>query len=106
MKTSVRLVISLVAVAALATAAGAWAAIPAAKARAAAAKAGANAARQTHAKGYRLVSCQQKTARRDLCKVKLSYATGAKTCVLDVNVFYKSRKSTQLEYSFGQTLCS
>ena len=44
--------------------------------------------------------------RRDLCKVKLHYTTGAKTCILNVTVQYKSRRSTTLVYQFGQTVCS
>ena len=52
------------------------------------------------------MSCAVKTSRRDLCKVKLHYTSGAKTCVLDVTVQYKRRRSTVLVYQFGQTLCS
>src|SRR3954447_26200281 len=82
------------------------AAIPLAKAKQTAYKAGVVAAKQTHGHSPQVISCKPKTARRDLCKVKLRYNSGAKTCVLDVNVHYKSRRSTQLVYSFGQTLCS
>jgi hypothetical protein len=82
------------------------AAIPLAKARATAYKAGVAAAKQTHGHNPQVRSCKAKTARRDLCKVTLHYTTGAKTCVLDVTVQYKSRRSTQLEYLFGQTVCS
>src|SRR3954447_10540919 len=86
--------------------AAADAAIPLAKAKATAYKAGVAAAKQTHGHSPQVISCKPKTARSDLCKVKLRYNSGAKTCVLDVNVHYKSRRSTQLVYSFGQTLCS
>src|SRR5437773_6247211 len=82
------------------------AAIPLTKARATAYKAGVAAAKITNGHNPQVMSCRAKTARRDLCKVKLHYASGAKTCILDVVVQYKSRTSTRLVYSFGQTLCS
>jgi uncharacterized protein YaiL (DUF2058 family) len=95
-----------VALAVLVSAPAAFAAIPGAKARAVAAKAGASAAKQTHAKSYEVVSCKVTSARRDLCKVRLHYRSGAKTCILDVRVSYKSRTSSTLVYAFGQTVCS
>jgi hypothetical protein len=96
-----------VAVASLLVAApAALAAIPSAKARATAAKAGSVAARQTHASSYKVVSCKPTSARKSLCKVRLRYASGAQTCILDVRVQYKSGRSTRLVYSFGQTVCS
>jgi hypothetical protein len=101
----VRLIATAVAGLAIAAPA-AVAAIPSGSARQVASKAGAVAAKQTRAKSYSVVSCKPKTARRSICKVRLRYRTGAKTCVLDVNVFYKSRRSTKLVYSFGQTVCS
>ena len=82
------------------------AAIPLAKAKATAYKAGVAAAKQTHGNSPQVMSCAVKTARRDLCKVKLHYTSGANTCVLNVTVQYRSRRSTQLVYQFGQTLCS
>jgi hypothetical protein len=98
-------VLAVAAVAALPVAT-AEAAIPLAKAKATAYRAGVAAAKQTHGHSPRVMSCAVKTARRDLCKVRLQYATGAKTCVLQVTVQYRSRRSTQLVYQFGQTLCS
>ena len=86
--------------------AAADAAIPLAKAKATAYKAGVVAARQTHGFSPRVMSCAVKTSRRDLCKVKLHYTSGAKTCVLNVTVQYKSRRSTTLVYQFGSTVCS
>jgi hypothetical protein len=82
------------------------AAIPLAKAKATAYRAGVAAAKQTHAHSPKVMSCAVKTSRRDLCKVKLHYASGARTCILDVNVSYKNRSSKTLVYSYGQTLCS
>jgi hypothetical protein len=82
------------------------AAIPLAKARATALTAGKAAARQTHASDPQVRSCVARTARRDLCKVKLHYSTGARTCILDVTVQYKTRSSSRLVYRFGQTVCS
>jgi hypothetical protein len=82
------------------------AAIPTAKARAVAAKAGATAARQTQARSYKVVSCKAVTSRKSLCRVNLVYSSGARTCILNVNVRYKSRTSTRLVYSFGSTSCS
>src|SRR4051794_19914326 len=84
----------------------AFAAIPLSKAKATAYKAGVVAAKQTDGRNPQVMACTVKTARRDLCKVKLHYRTGAKTCLLDVGVQYKSRKSKTLVYSFGQTACS
>jgi hypothetical protein len=82
------------------------AAIPSSKARAVAGKAGAVAAKQTHAVGHKVVSCKAVSGRHSLCKVKLSYTTGAKSCIVDVDVKYKSTRSRVLVYRFGQTLCS
>jgi len=103
--TSARIAIGVTALALVAPVT-AEAAIPLAKARATAHKAGVAAARQTHGYGPQVMSCAAKTSRRDLCKVKLHYNTGAKSCVLDVTVQYKTRRSTQLVYRFGQTICS
>jgi hypothetical protein len=97
--------LAAVAVAALPVAA-AQAAIPLAQAKATALKAGKAAAKQTHGYSPQVVSCKPQTARRDLCKVKIHYRTGAKSCVLDVTVRYKSRHSALLVYQFGQTVCS
>jgi hypothetical protein len=82
------------------------AAIPLAKARATAYKAGVAAANKTHGHDPKVMSCTAKTSRRDLCKVKIRYRSGAKTCVLDVTVKYKSAGSTRLTYLYGQTVCS
>lgn len=84
----------------------AFAAIPLTKAKATAYRAGVSAAKQTHGTRPQVLSCQAKTSRRDLCKVKIHYATGAKSCVVDVTVRYKSRRSSTLVYAFGQTVCS
>jgi hypothetical protein len=81
-------------------------AIPSANARSVAAKAGAKAARQTHARSYKVVSCKAVSSRKSVCKVKLTYSSGARTCILTVNVQYKSRSSSTLVYSFGSTACS
>jgi hypothetical protein len=105
MRRHLTIALAALSVAALPVAA-AEAAIPLAKARSTAYKAGVVAAKQTHGHNPQVLSCAVKTSRRDLCKVKLHYTSGAKTCVLNVTVQYKSRRSTQLVYSFGQTLCS
>lgn len=97
--------LAVIAVAALPVA-SAVAAIPLEKAKATAYKAGVSAAKQTQGHSPQVMSCAAKTARRDLCKVKLHYTSGAKTCILDVTVQYKSRRSTRLVYLFGQTVCS
>jgi hypothetical protein len=81
-------------------------AIPGTKARAVAEKAGATAARQTSARTHKVVSCKAVSARKTLCKVRLGYASGARTCILNVDVHYKSRRSSTLVYSFGSTVCS
>ena len=96
----------LVALATAAVPAVADAAIPMAKARATAQKAAASAAKQTNGYDPRVVSCVAKTARRDLCKVRVRYRSGAKSCVIDVTVQYASRTSSRLVYRFGQTRCS
>lgn len=80
--------------------------IPLDKARAVAYKAGVAAAKQTHGYGPKVLSCKRTTSRKALCKVQLHYRIGAKTCVLEVRVFYRSRTSTRLTYSYGQTVCS
>ena len=82
------------------------AAIPMAKARATAQKAAAFAAKQTNGYDPRVVSCVAKGARRDLCKVRVRYRTGATACTIGVTVQYASRTSRRLVYRFGQTLCS
>jgi hypothetical protein len=76
------------------------------KARATAYRAGVEAARQTGGKNPAVLSCKRTTSRRALCKVRLRYESGAKTCVLDVKVAFKSRTSSKLVYQFGQTVCS
>src|SRR3954452_4354023 len=73
------------------------------QARATAKKAGADAARQTGGKNPTVTSCKRTSSRRALCKVKLHYSNGASTCVIDVNVGFKSRRSTKLVYTFGKT---
>jgi len=104
--TRARATAGLAAVALAATAVTAEAAIPMAKARATAYKAAVAAARQTHGYSPQVLSCVAKTGRRDLCKVKVRYRTGAKSCVIEVTVQYASRTSSRLVYRFGQTLCS
>src|SRR4051812_47474329 len=86
--------------------AAAGATISLTQAKATAKKAGAEAARQTDAKNPQVMSCKRTSSRRALCKVKLHYSTGASTCILDVNVAFKSRTSTKLVYTFGKTVCS
>jgi hypothetical protein len=76
------------------------------QAKATAKRAGADAARQTGGKNPVVTSCKRTSSRRALCKVKLQYSSGARTCVINVNVTFKSRRSTKLVYSFGQTVCS
>jgi hypothetical protein len=91
-----------------------WSAVPAAaagsisltQARVTAKKAGVEAARQTGGTNPSVLSCKRTSSRRALCKVRIHYSSGARSCVLDVNVAFKSRTSTRLVYSFGQTLCS
>jgi hypothetical protein len=100
------IIASLAAAATLGSAVPAAAAIPLDQARAVAAKAGRVAARQTHASSSKVVSCKRTGSRRALCKVKLRYSSGARTCMQDVNVTLKSRSSSKLVYSFGQTICS
>jgi hypothetical protein len=75
-------------------------------AKATARTAGAAAARQTGGKRPQVMSCKRTSGRRALCKVKVLYSNGARSCVIDVNVRFKSRTSTRLVYSFGQTVCS
>ena len=107
MRSRSRTVLGLVAALTLATASPASAApIPLDKARAVAYRAGVAAAKQTHGYGPKVLSCKRTTRRKALCKVQLHYRTGAKSCVLDVRVFYKSRTSTRLTYAYGQTVCS
>jgi hypothetical protein len=76
------------------------------QAKATAKKAGAEAARQTGGKNPQVLSCKRTSSRRALCKVRVRYSSGAKSCVIDVKVAFKSRTSTKLVYSFGQTVCS
>jgi hypothetical protein len=76
------------------------------KARATAYKAAVTAAKQTGGKSPAVLSCKRTTSRKALCKVRVRYSTGAKNCVIDVKVSFKSRTSSTLVYAFGQTVCS
>lgn len=103
--TSARITAGLITVALLVPAT-VEAAIPLAKARAVAYKAGVAAANKTHGYAPKVMSCTAKTSRSDLCKVRIRYRSGAKTCVLDVMVKYRSAGSSRLTYLYGQTVCS
>lgn len=96
----------LAAVAVAVTAVTADAAIPLAKARATAQRAAVSAAKQTRGYDPRVLSCVAKTGRRDLCRVRVRYRSGAKACVIEVTVQYATRTSSRLVYRFGQTLCA
>jgi hypothetical protein len=58
----------------------------------------AKLARQTHASGYRVVTCRKSSSIRYACQIENTYKTGARSCTADVVVSFKGGR-TRTSYS-------